>query len=1194
MKPIIYLNELITDLRINKNRGGNKMECNGLNRLRMMTILAFLFYLLMSSGLTFAQTADDYFQQGKTDLGQGSLENAYNNFKSALTLDPNHQGANLFYALTRILMISKSPAFNKLLDKADVSKEGRDIFDWTADFKRDPSGKILLPSDSPTGKELQDFLKNNILPEINGALDNLAKVGSSYNTIIKLLTENGSGLVNSPNTFTLPDTKGHWGPNELVGCKLKIGGTEYTITGNNPGNNQNTITVSPNWAILPGTYNYEIYEEIEIDYGDVLISKGSLYLAKVGIILLTSYNLAIDIDKIASLYQAATLNIQTDLINTYKDFLKLLPVQQVSQAKDLFAEAIDDFTSAINFIVAETDDQENDLFKVDPLEKDRFLNLLADLKNALSGTTFVREIGYDVNLTEFFDNPKTLRDFLPTFLGPYFIKKDSFPDPTFGGILPNMTSTELQKNLKEVIRESYPISPLVLYDDFPGPNINRDKWTVGEFVREIDVGNHKLVSKLASPNPSAVSSFPYIDYNCLGFLNPKSVNSFQADVTLLEDTIVNSARTRARLNGHWYNDGTPGGGWTGDINAEISLRKEPDGLRGNWFVLRYTNPGGTTFEVIKDGNFTTPINIGTAYTLYIEYDSVNHRFIFRIGSEEITFGPTGLPPRVGNAYNPGKVLITGVEINDATSSAYISATFDNVYKNSILYDDFSSPTIDPTRWVYGYYEYVREISGGKLRSKVRSSSPSNSPIQNYLPFKNPSSINAIQAKVTPITYHNNEGKTVVAWISGFFYNDGTPGGGHIGDAGGDVRIGEKGVSPVADWKVWRFTDFKGEVPEIIASGTFTKPILLNNTYTLFLGWDGNRFTFKIDGEEANYMPSGTVNPPNIPWKGTGTHIWDPAGKEATIEALFDDVQVNGATPPPPNQYTLTVSKSGTGSGTVTSSPAGIDCGSNCTEDVKTDTKITLKAKADTNSTFTGWSGGGCSGTGTCVVVMNADIAVTAAFSAKTPDISVSPSSLDFGSVNVGKKVTKTLKIMNNGTGDLVITLSGLEETDFSIQGSSGVTIKGKKSYTLKVLFTPKLSGPKAATLKIDSNDPDTPILDIELHGSTIEQPQQFTLTVTKAGTGSGTVTSFPVGINCGSDCSESYDQGTSVTLTATPASGSTFGGWSGDADCSDGVVVMNANKACTATFNPQVVGYTLTVVKSGGRTKGTGGRTKGT
>jgi hypothetical protein len=184
-----------------------------------------------------------------------------------------------------------------------------------------------------------------------------------------------------------------------------------------------------------------------------------------------------------------------------------------------------------------------------------------------------------------------------------------------------------------------------------------------------------------------------------------------------------------------------------------------------------------------------------------------------------------------------------------------------------------------------------------------------------------------------------------------------------------------------------------------------------------------------------------------------------------------------------NEYTLILTKSGTGSGTVTSSPAGINCGSDCTEDVKIGKKITLTAKADANSTFTGWSGGNCSGTGKCVVVMNADTEVTAAFSAKTPAISVSPDSLDFGGVKVGKKITKTLKIADTGSGNLVITLSGLDGTDFGIQGSSSVTIKAKGSYSLKVLFTPKSTGSKTATLKITSNDPNTPILDIPLSGT---------------------------------------------------------------------------------------------------------------
>ncbi|MFN3481314.1 MAG: InlB B-repeat-containing protein, partial [Thermodesulfovibrionales bacterium] len=89
-----------------------------------------------------------------------------------------------------------------------------------------------------------------------------------------------------------------------------------------------------------------------------------------------------------------------------------------------------------------------------------------------------------------------------------------------------------------------------------------------------------------------------------------------------------------------------------------------------------------------------------------------------------------------------------------------------------------------------------------------------------------------------------------------------------------------------------------------------------------------------------------------------------------------------------------------------------------------------------------------------------------------------------------------------------------------------------------------------------------------------ESAGTYTLTVIKSGTGTGTVTSNPAGINCGSDCSEDYTSGTTVTLTAQADSGSTFAGWSGDADCSDGVVTMDADKSCTATFTLNQ--YTIT------------------
>ena len=75
------------------------------------------------------------------------------------------------------------------------------------------------------------------------------------------------------------------------------------------------------------------------------------------------------------------------------------------------------------------------------------------------------------------------------------------------------------------------------------------------------------------------------------------------------------------------------------------------------------------------------------------------------------------------------------------------------------------------------------------------------------------------------------------------------------------------------------------------------------------------------------------------------------------------------------------------------------------------------------------------------------------------------------------------------------------------------------------------------------------------------------LTVTKVGTGSGTVTSAPSGIDCGPNCNQIYATGTAVTLTATPDAGSTFMGWSGDSDCAGGIVTVTDNRSCTATFN---------------------------
>ena len=64
---------------------------------------------------------------------------------------------------------------------------------------------------------------------------------------------------------------------------------------------------------------------------------------------------------------------------------------------------------------------------------------------------------------------------------------------------------------------------------------------------------------------------------------------------------------------------------------------------------------------------------------------------------------------------------------------------------------------------------------------------------------------------------------------------------------------------------------------------------------------------------------------------------------------------------------------------MTSNPAGINCGATCSASYRNGTPVTLTATPRAGSTFTGWSGGGCSGTGTCVITLTADTTVTATF-----------------------------------------------------------------------------------------------------------------------------------------------------------------------------------------------------------------------
>jgi uncharacterized repeat protein (TIGR02543 family) len=276
---------------------------------------------------------------------------------------------------------------------------------------------------------------------------------------------------------------------------------------------------------------------------------------------------------------------------------------------------------------------------------------------------------------------------------------------------------------------------------------------------------------------------------------------------------------------------------------------------------------------------------------------------------------------------------------------------------------------------------------------------------------------------------------------------------------------------------------------------------------VYVGNSGGRGTATVLDGTTNTVVSSLIQ------VGTGTTVMNPM--------VFGSF-VAGARPiPPPPQFVLSLSN--VGSGTIKPDIAPMPGAK-----YSAGTTVNLEAQPDAGFAFTGWSGD-CSGTSlTCSVVMDRARNVTATFTAQ---YTLYTTVLGPGTVTPtgGKYLAGT-----------VVRLTAAPATDAVFVGWSGDACAGSSSLTCDVPMDRTKSVTATFALK------------------------QFVLTVTKNGTGSGTVTAEP------SSTTWKYDIGATVTLTATPASGSQFAGWSGDAclgstspSCS---VTMNAAKTVTATF----------------------------
>ncbi|MDI6791952.1 MAG: PQQ-binding-like beta-propeller repeat protein, partial [bacterium] len=310
-------------------------------------------------------------------------------------------------------------------------------------------------------------------------------------------------------------------------------------------------------------------------------------------------------------------------------------------------------------------------------------------------------------------------------------------------------------------------------------------------------------------------------------------------------------------------------------------------------------------------------------------------------------------------------------------------------------------------------------------------------------------------------------------------------------------------------------------------GGFSSPAI-GDDGTIYVGsWDNYLYAINLDGTRKwRYQTGGSVgSSPAIGSDGTiyvgtrnnylyainpdGTRKWryQTGGGVGSSPAIGSDGTIYVGSQ---DNYLYAINPDGTRrwryqtGGHVDSSPAidangTIYIGSDDNYLYAINSNGTLKWRYQTGGDLFSSPAIGADGT---IYIGNFDGYLYAIGGISAPDISVSPASHNFGSVNIGNSSDpQTFTISNTGDADLVIgtiTLTGTDASAFSIQNNnySGQTLAPSATCPVDVVFSPVSAGLKSASLFIASNNPDTPALDVSLSGEGVSSEPQVTVTRT--------------------------------------------------------------------------------------------------
>jgi len=312
------------------------------NQIRHLYVTALMLAALfcLNPPKVSAATAQEMVSNGEdvlyTETTVGILQ-AHTIFRDAMTAYPDDPVINGYLAMTRLFhlaLTSESGGLQELLTKYDIVRTGLDLDTLDYDLPKNGYDKYDVPETAPMTESVRAFMSGTLLSAIDASIGNLDTTIANWNDSSKHIIAKEKRSTNT---------------------------------------------------------------DIEVDYGDIYLFRASLKELRSMVLIISAYDLNVDIREIAALDNLEAFS-ERDFLDRYQDFLKLIPtsatptgdgINQLALARTVMIDAIDDYIAASTKIRNDTDltpgaEELIEIDECDYLLEEWFRDSLTSIKTTLS------------------------------------------------------------------------------------------------------------------------------------------------------------------------------------------------------------------------------------------------------------------------------------------------------------------------------------------------------------------------------------------------------------------------------------------------------------------------------------------------------------------------------------------------------------------------------------------------------------------------------------------------------------------------------------------------------------------------------------------------------------------------------------------------------------------------------------------